>query len=77
MIITTIHGTKFRINHKNKTWERIDSTGDSGNLRTESGTFISANLNDYGGYTIICPPITEGSMARAIITSPVVLVRED
>ena len=77
MIVTTVNGTKFRINYSQKTWERIEATGDSGNLRSESGQFISAEMNDYGCFAIICPPFVEGTSARAIVTSPVKSIEEE
>jgi hypothetical protein len=79
MIITTEHGTKFRINLQNKTWERIDKTGDSSNLRSESGVFnsILEGLSIGRHLVMICPPVTKGALGRMIITSCVVSIEEE
>jgi hypothetical protein len=72
MIITTIHGTKFEINTVNKTWARIDKTGDSGHLRDESGVFNEMRGPVIGeSLYLFCPPRVAGAIGRAIITSPI------
>ena len=72
MIITTVHGTKFHIDTINKTWARIDKTGDSGNLRDESGGYIDMRQPVIGeSLKLLCPPRVEGAVMRAIITSPI------
>jgi hypothetical protein len=77
MIITTVHGTKFNIDFTNKTWERTDKTGDSGNLRDESGTFFEASTPTIGQPFILkCPPRIEAATGRMIITSPVTEIEE-
>jgi hypothetical protein len=77
VIITTIHGTKFNINFDAGTWERTDKTGDSGNLRTESGTFIEATHPTVGQeLRLLCPPLKSYASARMIITSPIVTIEE-
>lgn len=78
MIITTVHGTKFKIDKSNKTWERIDKTGDSGNLRSESGTYIEITDPIEVGQVVemLCEPYVEGTSARLIITSPIKSVEE-
>ena len=75
MIITTEHGTKFEINTQEKTWARIDATGDSGNLRDESGTYISLYSPSIGQpMTLLCPPRVDGALARMIRTANVVKI---
>ena len=77
MIITTVHGTKFKVDLENKTWERINKTGDSGNLRDESGTFIESSDPAIGQPFILkCPPRIEAATGRMIITSPVTEIEE-
>jgi hypothetical protein len=77
IIVTTEHGTKFRIDPEHKTWERIDKTGDSGNLRDESGTFIWSFGPTIGEpLVLVCPPRVEGASARAITTSIVEKIDE-
>ena len=77
MIITTVHGTKFKIDQVNKTWERTDKTGDSGNLRDESGTFFEITEAIIGEpLTLKCPPRVEGALYRLIITSPITAVEQ-
>jgi len=77
MIITTVHGTKFKVDLENKTWERIDKTGDSGNLRDESGPFIESSDPAVGHPVILkCPPRIEAATGRMIITSPVTEIEE-
>jgi hypothetical protein len=77
MIVTTEHGTKFKIDFDNKTWERIDKTGDSGNLRTESGTYVEIVGPVIGkSLQLWCPPFTEHSGARLIMTSLITRIEE-
>lgn len=78
MIITTIHGTKFQLDFEQKKWERINKTGDSGNLRTESGTFFEATEPVIGQeFRMVCPLLTDPHIpARMIITSPIAAIEE-
>lgn len=77
MIITTEHETKFQIDFDEKTWARIDKTGDSGNLRSESGTFNEADKPVIGqSFMMWCPPFKEGLGARLIKTSLVTKIEE-
>jgi hypothetical protein len=72
VIVTTINGTKFLINIEENTWARIDATGDSGNLRSEEGTFDKIYGPTIGmPMTLICPPFVPGAISRLIQTSPI------
>lgn len=78
MIVTTKSGTKYRIDLKAKTWERLSKTEHSGTLRTESGVFDQIEGPDLGrGMTITCPPLTPRAYVRIIYTTPVVGIEDE
>lgn len=78
MVVTTKSGTKYRIDLKAKTWERLSKTEHSGHLRTESGVFDQIEGPDLGrGMTITCPPLVRGAHVRVIYTTPVVAMEEE
>lgn len=78
MIVTTEHGTKFQINLQHKTWARIDKTGDSGNLRTESGTFFEILGPVIGeSLKLWCPLIGTDSPGRLIQTSWITAIEDE
>ena len=77
MIITTENGTKFSIDLVNKTWARIDKTGDSGNLRTESGTYNEIQGPVIGEpCRVWCNNIYEWAGARLIMTTNIIKIEE-
>lgn len=77
-IVTTESGTKYRIDLKNKTWERLSATWMSGHLRTECGDIVLISSPVVGERMEIIGSAVAGSYkGRLISTSPVVVVEEE
>ena len=67
----TTRNSIYHLNTIAKTWERVLRTGKSGELRTESGTYLEIPQLEVGhSMAIICVPINE-HFARMLVTSPV------
>ena len=72
----TTRNSIYHLNTIAKTWERVLRTGKSGELRTESGTYLEIPQLEVGhSMAIICVPINE-HFARMLITSPVEHIEE-
>ncbi len=57
------------------TWERIESTKDSGPLRTDGGDLCDFPEYDLGEPLIMLgPPIVDSAVGRVIVTSPIVSI---
>jgi hypothetical protein len=76
--VTTTTGSIYVIDEKNKKWERISSTDQSGDIRTDSGNILNQNpINFVIGKSIVIAtdPFTSGTI-RFIGTSAIVSVEE-
>ncbi len=72
----TTRNSIYHLNTIAKTWERVLRTGKSGELRTESGTYLEIPQLEVGhSMAIICVPINE-HFTRMLITSPVEHIEE-
>jgi hypothetical protein len=68
--ITTESGSVYLIDHEEKTWVRVMTTGMSGSLRSESGKFVRADIIGDRLY-LLCEPLAEGGPGRLIHTSQI------
>lgn len=76
-IVNTETGSRYLIDYDECTWERYKTGEDSGELRSDGGTFIEVNYLEVGQRALIlCPPFHEKADARAIVTS-IILSIED
>lgn len=76
--IKTTTGSIYIIDEKNKKWERISSTDQSGDIRTDSGNILNENpINFVIGKSIVIAtdPLASGTI-RLIGTSVIVSVEE-
>jgi hypothetical protein len=73
MYVKTRSGSIYALDDSAMIWERIEKTGDSGLLRTETGQLLSFPQVKLGQRALILgPPINEQSVARTIVTTPIV-----
>jgi hypothetical protein len=76
-IIITETGSVYEIDTDKKTWERIETTDESGYVRSKGGTYNSiTNLVIGERLNMLCPPIVPNMTARLISTSPIVFIKE-
>ena len=77
MIVTTEAGSQYRIDFDKKTWERVRKTDDSGYLRTAGGSYLDIQVVLGDPMGLLCPPLTKGTEARYIETSPIAKMEEE
>lgn len=66
----------YVIDPVNKTWERTFKSPNSGDTRTESGTYEGLSLDRGQPMLLVCPPLNEGGLTRLISTSFVIEINE-
>ncbi len=75
-LIITETGSRYLIDRKKGTWERIQTGETSGDLRTTGGVFIDVKLAKGQSMALIGPPINDDADGRLVITSRVIEIEE-
>jgi hypothetical protein len=73
---TTANGSVYRIDYDKKTWERIEETRFSGQIRTEGGEWTEVLLVEGFPMLIEGPPLDRSRRKRQITTTEVTKVKE-
>lgn len=77
IIFRTKSGSTYVLDLEAQTWARVSKTEKSGPCRTEEGPMLDFYLVAEQRAVIHCPPVTEGSSGRMIVTSPVVSIESE
>jgi hypothetical protein len=73
--VRTESGSLYVIDEDAAEWARVETTADSGPLRTDGGAITSVHDMKIGERMLILgPPIAAATCARCIMTTPVVSI---
>lgn len=75
-LVKTETGSLYLIDQKKGTWKRVSATENSGDLRTDEGTFYEISLKVGEGMAMLGPPLSDDVDGRFLYTSDVVEIEE-